>query len=350
MPFLKTCRTCAVPVQIGKLYTWNSNGTITPKRDPGHRMLFYECKHLDRLFAGIEDLIGMSIERQIIESKSRSVIQYIKNERWWPRGALARSFVRPIVKGLTDGAIINGYGLIEVRELHWRKGYLHCQVTEPYSLPLLCGDISGAFESVLHKTNTVEYEQTGPGRYDLKCFWAPHAPELADRLLPRDATAKPGDLEHVRCGECGVPLEISKVRWDFEKGTITNDVLGVRVALFGASAIQAIFDELESELGQEIPNVIIEAQRKYSLGLATERSRGAQGEDLKLAMAVTGLGNLVQVDAKTDGYVTRIENPSLPLVTVGNALAFYEFLTGKKGSARWEIASDGDLLVELSPG
>jgi hypothetical protein len=200
MPFLKTCRTCAVPVQIGKLYTWNSNGTITPKRDPGHRMLFYECKHLDRLFAGIEDLIGMSIERQIIESKSRSVIQYIKNERWWPRGALARSFVRPIVKGLTDGAIINGYGLIEVRELHWRKGYLHCQVTEPYSLPLLCGDISGAFESVLHKTNTVEYEQTGPGRYDLKCFWAPHAPELADRLLPRDATAKPGDLEHVRCG------------------------------------------------------------------------------------------------------------------------------------------------------
>jgi hypothetical protein len=100
MPFLKTCRTCAVPVQIGKLYTWNSNGTITPKRDPGHRMLFYECKHLDRLFAGIEDLIGMSIERQIIESKSRSVIQYIKNERWWPRGALARSFVRPIVKRL----------------------------------------------------------------------------------------------------------------------------------------------------------------------------------------------------------------------------------------------------------
>jgi hypothetical protein len=184
-------------------------------------------------------------------------------------------------------------------------------------LPLLCGDISGAFESVLHKTNTVEYEQTGPGRYDLKCFWAPHAPELADRLLPRDATAKPGDLEHVRCGECGVPLEISKVRWDFEKGTITNDVLGVRVALFGASAIQAIFDELESELGQEIPNVIIEAQRKYSLGLATERSRGAQGEDLKLAMAVTGLGNLVQVDAKTDGYVTRIENPSLLRVPDG---------------------------------
>jgi hypothetical protein len=71
--------------------------------------------------------------------------------------------------------------------------------------------------------------------------------------------------------------------------------------------------------------------------------------NLKLAMAVTGLGNLVELEVRSGGYLVRVKNPSLPLVTVGNALAFYEFITGKQSSSYREITDDGDLNVELSP-
>ncbi len=355
MGILDTCPICGVPVQIGKYIEWNSNGTITQKRDPTHRMLFYECKHLDRLFTGIEDIIGISIDKYIVESKSRSIIQYIKKQKSWPRGALARPVVRNFMRNLSDGARLNGYGVIEVKELQWRKGYLRCAVTNPYSLPMVCGDIRGAFEAILNKTSEIKSEEVSPERYDLTCFWAPHAQELASRLLPVSTKAKPGDYEFERCTNCDIPLEISKVRWDFDDGTITNDELGVRVALFGARAVQAVFDELKSELGRQIDDAIIEAQRQYSLSLAKEQLKSAQQPkperqvNLKLAMAVTGLGNLVELEVRSGGYQVRVENPSLPLVTVGNAIAFYEFITGKQSSSYWEITDDGDLNVELSP-
>ncbi len=349
MGTLDICPVCGVPLRIGKYIQWNSNGTITQKSDPTHRMLFYECKHLDHLFTGIEDIIGLSIERYIVESKSRSIIQYIKKQKWWPRGALARPLVGYAIKSLTDGARLNGYGVIEVKKIDWRKGYLRCTVTNPYSLPMICGDIRGAFEALLNKTSVLECEEVGPDRYALTCYWAPHAEELAGRLLPVSVEAKPGDYEFERCAGCGIPREISRVRWDFATGTITNDELGVRVALFGARAVQALFDELKSELGGAIDEAIVEAQRRHSLSLAAEQPEFVRQGDLRLAMAVTGLGNLVEVEARSGGHMARVENPSLPLVTVGNALAFYEFITGNRGSASWEIMDDGDLKVELSP-
>ena len=55
------------------------------------------------------------------------------------------------------------------------------------------------------------------------------------------------------------------------------------------------------------------------------------------------------MEVRSGSYLARVENPSLPLVTVGNALGFYELITGMRGSVSWEIMDDGDLKVELSP-
>jgi hypothetical protein len=76
------------------------------------------------------------------------------------------------------------------------------------------------------------------------------------------------------------------------------------LAVFGARAVQAVFDELKSELGTEIDDAIIEAQKNYSLSLAKEQLKSAQQKEpdrqvnLKLAMAITGLGHLVEVDVR----------------------------------------------------
>jgi hypothetical protein len=58
---------------------------------------------------------------------------------------------------------------------------------------MICGDIRGAFEALLNKTSALECEEVGPDRYTLTCYWAPHAEELAGRLLPVSVEAKPGD-------------------------------------------------------------------------------------------------------------------------------------------------------------
>ena len=338
-----------MPVHVGKRYCWNSNGTITSRIDPSHRMVFFECEHLDNLFGGIEEIIGVSIQRHVVESKSRSVIEFIKKHRRWPRGALARPLADYMTRSLIDAAKTNGYGVIEVKDLQWRKGYLRCEVSNPYSLPMMCGDIRGSFEAILNKTNAIEYEQVGADRYSVTCYQAPHAPELAGRLLPETVRAKPGDYEYSRCEECGVPLEISKVRWDFERGTITNDDLQVRVALYGVRAVLGVFDELEVELGSEVTDAIIEAQKRYSLSLLNDRIRQVQRGDLELAMAVTGMGRLASAEISPGLYSTRVENPAVPLITVGSALALYEFLTRTPGKSKWEISDDGDLLAEFYP-
>ena len=346
----QTCKTCGVPLVVGKGHVWNPDGTISQRRDPDHRMALLDSNGVNGLFANIEQLIGVPIEKIIIESKARATRAYISRMIRGARGTLARVVgLERIIRRVVEQGRVMGYGDIKVREFNWKEAYLYCEIGNPYSLPLFMGDIKGATEAIRKTPGTVEYEQIGPDRYLVKNFQAPHAPELEDRLFPHPRPLKPGAIEINRCKGCGAPLEISRFRWDLEQGTITDPETGLRVALVGPAGLQAILDDLEGELGEAIPETIIEAMRLYVTTAPGSFWESLREEDFGHWLALFGLGNLVSFDQKGAGVTARIENPALPLAVVGISLGLYEIVSGTKGTINWSIAEDGDLTLAIAP-
>ncbi len=77
------CGKCGVPLLVSSEFDWQDNGVISLKRSPHNRVALFESRIIDNLFKGIEELIGMSVEHIVIESRRREVKRYI--ERSFPR-------------------------------------------------------------------------------------------------------------------------------------------------------------------------------------------------------------------------------------------------------------------------
>jgi len=350
LPAVKTCETCGIPRRIGKDHTWNSDGTITQRRDPDHRMLFFDSGSLDVLFSNIEHLIGVPIEKMVIESKARATSAYISQLLRGHRGLIARIIgLERIVKRVVEQGKLLGYGDIEVVEFNWKEVQMACKISQPYSLPMFCGDLKGSSEAVRKITGSVSCESIGEDRYMVRTYKAPQAPELEDRLLPKPNPRKPGNIEYDTCPGCGVPLEVSRFNWDLKRGTINHCETGIRMAIFGPVGLQVIFDELEEELGDTIPEIIIEAQRMHTRENPNIQWKGSGIDGVRRLLAIQGLGNLVSLEQSDDSITALIENPALPTIIVGSSLGFYETTTGNRASAEWSIAPDGDLSIKVSP-
>ena len=133
----KTCKTCGIPLIIGKGHVWNSDGTITQRRDPDHRMALIDSNGVNPLFANIEQLIGVPIEKMIIESKARATRAYISKLIVGAKGAIARVVgLERIIRRVAEQGRVMGYGDIKVSEFNWKELYLYCEIGNPYSLPL----------------------------------------------------------------------------------------------------------------------------------------------------------------------------------------------------------------------
>ena len=69
----KRCRECGVPLGISGTLEWNPDGSITKKKDPLHRMVFFESDNLDRLWVRLSESLGVTLEHVwevVIDSKS----------------------------------------------------------------------------------------------------------------------------------------------------------------------------------------------------------------------------------------------------------------------------------------
>lgn len=347
---VKICKSCGVPELVGKAHDWNPDGTITQKRDPEHRMVFFDSDGLDVLFSNIEKLIGVPIEKIVIESKARATRDYTSKLIRGPKGNLVR-FVGPgrIIGRVVDQGRALGYGDIRVTEYNWKEAFMFLDVRNPYSLPLFCGDMKGANAAFRGIPGSISYEKTGPDTYIVKNYARPHAPELADRLLPQPRPRKPGDIALDRCPGCGgVPRELSRFTWDLARGTITNPEGGFRMAVFGPVGLEVIFDELEKELGEDIPAAVVEAQRMHAATRVSRSWGGARPEDIRRWLAIMGLGNLVAFDREADGLTARVENPAFPFILAGTAQALYEAAANARASVDWSLADDGDLTLRVA--
>jgi hypothetical protein len=370
---IETCRLCGVPLLIGGAFEWTDGGIISIKNSPKARMVFYESGNIDNVFRGIEQLIGVPIEHIAMERKRRDTRRFM--ERIFPEqvelqkatlgrdGADKVSDIEPAVRAeiLERGDATNrqataigtayGYGSIKFSELWevWDTFPWRTQVIRnPYSIIFFSADMLATVEAFEQRDMRVKYEKVSEGTYLLAAVPGEHPIELAERLKRRTYEIKPGDVAFERCPECGVPASVGRCRWNLDEGTITEPENNRRMALFDPAAIDTVFEDLEAELGEEVPEAIIEAQRRYGkLSMSAENWRRS-GYDFKSWNAMRGLGNMTAFKADSKRVSLTLENPSMHLAMVGMAKALYELAWGAESSTHeWHRNDEGDLVINI---
>ena len=366
MQSVQLCPECKVPEIFSAENLWLNNGDIVQKRDQGSRLAFLECENLDPLFANIGEIIGMPIERMIINITARGVKSYLK--RMIPEdirsvllsmkpgdavlGERCRQLIDPLTETNTMLARIMGYGRYEHRGYRYERDeedFSTIRVTEPYSVPLVVGSHIGHNAALVGGETAVDYEEISPGVYELIAHWAAGDEALEERLKIEEYVHKDGDVELERCGTCGGPAVFSGYEWDLDRGIIRNTFTGRRMAILGPSLLDPIFEELEAELGEAIPRAVVEAQRRFvKTGFYSIEEVRDEG-DMRTQFALRGLGNLRQIEMGKKGVRARMDNTTLHLVVVGLIQGLFDMAFDIDSNVEWELSEENDLSVEVTP-
>ena len=165
MAEIESCPECGVPKQFIDNHVWLAGGVIVQSNDRSHRFVLIESDNLDPLFKGIEEIIEVPIEHIVIETKRRATREYISRlvpDEVKDLVLKKEMSVEPLIDALNVTSSIMGYGkttLVDFRFEQDEDDFVTERIENPYSVPLWCGDLTGATEAVTQMDNTVTYEE-----------------------------------------------------------------------------------------------------------------------------------------------------------------------------------------------
>ncbi|MBN2168820.1 MAG: hypothetical protein JW738_06205 [Actinobacteria bacterium] len=334
-----------------------------------------ESENIDILFSELEDLIGIPIGNLIIESRRKGARKYLEQIipeeiRVFSRNEIRvgsdgksqvdaderKKFVK-LAKSITldiyDVARVYGFGDSRL-DAAWDRGnecpWRNTVVRKPYSLLMNLAESLGHCEAMEGRDLWIEYKITGEDRFIYHCFESVHPVSLEGRQKPEQYILTAGDIEYERCPQCNVPSKVGQYDWNLEDGTIIDQSRGRRMAIYGPHAFDSILRDLENELGDEIPNLVIEAQRRYIKESWGNENWRIAGSELRQRVAIRGLGNIAGFDLSGERHSFLIENPCMHLIMVGMVKALVELAQGWDSCmCDYELRSDGDLEITISP-
>jgi hypothetical protein len=355
MAEIESCPECNVPKQFVDNHVWLAGGVIVQSNDRSHRMALIESDNLDPLYKGIEEIIGVPIERIVIETKRRATQEYIGRliPQEMKEAILKKELsVEPMIEALNATSSVMGYGktsLVAYRFEQDDEDFVTERIENPYSMPLWCGDLTGSSEAVTQMDNTVTYERVSENTIEVTTRPSEHPPELKERLQLKEHAFTEGGIELEICPTCGGPAALATFEWRTERGVIISKDTGRRVAMLGPHYQEAIFDELERELGETIPKVIIEAQRRFVKTGFYSIKELQDEEAFRKQLALRGLGELQEIKISEGGLKVRLKNAALHLMIAGLMQGYFETVTQSESEVNWEITGDGTLELEITP-
>ncbi len=362
---MELCEGCGLPALIGREHNWEANGVISLSRSPANRMVFFESETIDGVMGKIEGLIGQKVGHIVIESRARETRRYMErilgNEQAFRRAeeGLApeeresvMAHARSVSLSMMDIGRAYGYGDGRLGRT-WDSGdpfpWREQLYERPYSVYFAAADLLGTVEAFEGREMWVDIEELGEGSYRFRAYPASHPLGLRERLKRRKRyDFKPGGMEYRRCGVCGVPLDVSSFKWDVPRGLILNPENGRRMAFFGPLALEAVFDDMEAELGEAIPETVIEAMRLYIREAWSDEEWWRDAETFRRMIGLRGMGNLTRFEGGRDGLRLTVENSALHLMMVGTVQALVEMAYGvDRSGVEWSLREDGDLDVSV---
>jgi len=352
---VQVCPECGVPEYITSEHVWLNDGLIAQRRDQRHIVVFTESDNLDPLFRGIEEIIGASIDRIVLTARRRAGRAYMN--RMIP--AEVKELLQkkqlglgPLIETIVFVGQVLGYGRFELVDYRYElddDDYAIVRIEKPYSLVFGLGDPVAALEAITGYEGDFEFEETSKDVYDVKFFKSSHPSMFKDRLKMKTYSHVEGDIELERCTNCEAPEGLSHYHWDTNTGIVLSKDTGRRMAVFAPTVLDAIFEELEKELGEAIPEAVVEAERRFvKTGIfSPDEMRGEGG--LRKQLALRGLGNLRRFDMRKKGLSLRLDNAVMHLILVGFFQGIYEKAFGVDSNVEWEVSDDTGLEVEVTP-
>jgi hypothetical protein len=363
---LAMCPECGAPEMFTKEHVWLNNGELVQLRQQDARLAFLECDNFDPLYKIIGEIIGMPIEHIVLDITARGLRTYLS--RFVPRELkdLLRSMTpgdealeekcRQILEGLIEASIllgkINGTGLYELKDFRYQNcetDFSRVWMHEPYSIPFVVGGLAGQIRAMLGTAHEVEYHQVSPDVWELVSHPVPANKALEERLSLKGFEHKDGDIELPRCPSCGGPAALAHYKWHVDRGVINSTLTGRRMAVLGPTLLDTLFDELESELGDIIPQTVVEAQRRFVKTGFYSIKEVRDVEDMRLQLALRGLGNLKEIKMGAQGVRVRFDSAIMHLMIVGLVQGLFEMAFDTESNVEWEHSDEGDLTIEITP-
>ncbi|MBN2168821.1 MAG: hypothetical protein JW738_06210 [Actinobacteria bacterium] len=372
MENISVCEVCGVPKFISTELHWGGDGTITTPASKDLRWVFFESDNIDALFNGLEELIGVPLDNIVIESRRREV-RYYMSKKWPPEdirdyldrreGEKKGAPVTPEetqrfyesaklqVIGVQNIGRVYGYGEMQPAD-SWEKGdkypWRYNIIRNSYSVLMNVAVLIGAVEAFEKKDMWAEYKEIGENTFIVSSIEGEHPVSLKERLWMHKYEPKPGDISYNRCPGCGLPEDVSRCVWFMNKGIIYDPLVNRRMALFGPSSVDSILKDLEFELGESVPSLVIEAQRRITREEMSGEDWKRRAPDFKRMISTRGLGNLVKFEGDKTYLTLTIQNSCLTLIMVGAVQALVELaLKWERSDYEYELKEDGDLVVTI---
>ncbi len=355
MLHVNICPECGIPETFTTAHKWLDNGDIVQRTFEGARMSFIECENLDPLFRNVGDIIGYPIEGLVTIIVTRGTTRYIREvipQEVREMVREGRASVAVLVKPMTTFCHVLGYGRYESSCAIYNgdeNDFYRQTIFNPFSVPEAAGALAGVVGGVVGGEHSVAYEEISPGLYEFTTSRTVFPGALKERVQLNDYAHKDGDIDLEPCATCGGPKAFSELCWDLDQGTIVNERTGRRMAILSSQLLDSLFDALEKELGDTIPEVVVEAQRRFTkTGFYSIDDVGNE-EEFRTQLALRGMGNLREFRMGVGGLRMRLTNASGHLILVGMAQGIFEIALDVDSCVEWELSEDGDLLVEVTP-
>lgn len=354
---IEVCEECRIPSYISSEHAWLDNGVIAAKRDAKQRLVFFECGNLDPLFAGISEIIGLPIQRFVVDASRRNTLVYM--DSIIPddiKDSLRNGEIG--VEVMTDATFTiwkaMGYGkltLVDVRYEDSKDDFITVHAANPYCIPLCLGNFAGSIEALIRREPGIEYREIAPDVYEVTITEAENPPELKKRLrwAGYDQVYGKGDLDFERCPSCGAPTVLAKFAWDVEGGTIRDMSTGRRMVMTAPSMLGPVFEDLEEELGAFIPRISVEAQKRFAKSGFFSVEEVANEESMREEIALRGMGSLRELKMGRRGVLCKVDNAALPLICVGLTQGLFEAAFDVESVVEWELHADASLEIEVTP-
>ena len=352
----RCCHRCKVPQILVAEHTWGSNGTIILSRDPTHRMVIIDNVALTNILDSISSRIGISLDSIIVGAKRKSGKHFMDAVLSGVKGIIARNLISArVYQQISKQVSMLGLGHAEVVS-YKRHRFLEGMATDAYSAPALAGDICGAFESVERCQAIVQFEHRENGQLQIQISRTDRQrSEYEDRFDYRPPTALPGDNIFELCPVCKAPLELGRQYvFDMDRGLIHEVKTGHRAVLTGVMTLNNLFGELEKELGEEIPHLVMTIEKERVKEVITGKEKTldfseAGYQRFMKTLRLRGMGNGRNVTMTGDHVEVRVDNPYYEPLVAGFLAGFYEVATGVPAVVEWTPANRGYTNVLLNP-
>lgn len=361
---LLRCRECGFPRFVSFFMKWNDNGTITQFMRSDFRVVMLDFGFMEGLFANIEARLGLSIEHIAFEAQrhaSKATMAAFYDRLPGLRFTTRLGFVKRIgVSQFNKIGMVTGQCLSETVEYKPGK-YGVARLKNPFHLELMAANVVGAFETLEGVPFNHTWEEEARDTYLIRIERADDKPDVAERMTIEYPHILPGNLEFDRCPRCHVPAALSHLKWMENEGIILDTRTGSRIVMLDGYMVTVVFREMVRELGDEVNELLVDAQREWTLDnveqsgyspgngpLSREEIERSYRDHLAM-LPLYGQGNPVAFEMGDSTIEVTIENPYQKFILAGTLQGLYEAHEKARGRVTWVEPKPGAISFKVRP-